>query len=291
MSLINIFEILPSKKEKLNSYLYTELKNQCAWRDNKSDAILDQHRYFESYFGKDFKNNYINKDLIFDYLKESEKAHHLQINSKILNKSKFLELDLVTNTDQDFYLYYYDNDDKHFNLVNFDLSKGNREMSLKNLEEYSLNFDTSIRQIVVPQSNYFRSVTNFVNRCLIMDMYSIYSIDFEKLCDDETKVKKFDKFLTLEEIPNTFMSNTFLDKFFIVSHSNTNTINNRVSLIDDNFKISAIKDFNIPSSHNSDNKNRQYKRGEFMNHPMIIFLYKNIGEIIVSDFRVNFSLI
>jgi len=290
MSLINIFEILPSKKEKLNNYLYTELKNQCAWRDNKSDAIQDQYRYFESYFGKDFKNNYINKDLIFDYLKESEKAHHLQINSKILNKSKFLELDLVTTTDQDFYLYYYDNDDKNFNVINFDLSNEKREMSLKNLEEYSLYFDTYIRQIEIPRSNYFRSVTNYVNRCLIMDMYSIYSIDFEKLSDDETKVKKFDKILTLEEIPNSFMSNTFIDKFFIVSHSNTYTINNRVTLIDDNFRISAIKDFNLGSHHHSDNKNRQYKRGEFMNHPMIIFLYKNIGEVIVSDFRVNFTL-
>jgi hypothetical protein len=287
MSLINIFEILPSKKEKLTSYLYTELKNQCAWRYNKSDAILDQYRFFDSYFGKDFKNNYVNKELIYDYLKESEKAHHFQLNSKNINKSKFLELDSVTNCDEDFHLYYYDNDDKNFNLINFNLSSEERELSLMNLEEYSLNFDTYIRQLVIPQSNYFKSNTNFVNRCLLMDMYSIYSIDFEKVCDDETRIKNFDKLLTLEEIPNSFMSNTFLDKFFILSHSNTNISNNRVTLIDDNFILSAVKELNVGSSHHTGNKNRQYKRGEFVNHPMIVLLYKNTGEIIVTDFRVK----
>ena len=119
MSLVNSFDILSPNKDRLNNYLYTELKNQCAWRDNKSDAIQDQYKFFDSYFGKNFKNNYINKELIHDYLKESEKAHHLQLNTKIINKSKFLDLDLVINSEEDYYLYYYDNEDKNLNLVGF----------------------------------------------------------------------------------------------------------------------------------------------------------------------------
>lgn len=285
MSLVNSCEILPPKHDKLGSYLYNELKNQCAWRDNKSDSIQDQYRFFDSYFGKTFKNNYINKDLIYDYLKESEKAHYLQLNTKILNKSKFLEIDQVTNNEEDFYLYYHDNDDKKFNLINFRYDHTNKQISFNDLEDFLFTTDTNLRQLMVPQSDYFKPQIECVNRCLLMDMYSIYSLDFEKM-NDEIKLNKFDKLITLEEIPNSYMSSCLIDKFFVVSYSNSSNYNNRITLIDDNFRISAYKDFKATYSPRNDNKIRPYKKGEFLKHPMIVLLYKEIGDLIISDFRV-----
>ena len=89
-------------------------------------------------------------------------------------------------------------------------------MTLKEIEEVKKQFTKYMGK----HNGYWRSSTNEVssivsrlNKLTFKQRSQLVnnSIDFEKLCDDETKVKKFDKFLTLEEIPNTFMSNTFLD--------------------------------------------------------------------------------
>jgi hypothetical protein len=264
MALNNYFEVLPPKKDKLSSYLYTDLKNQCSWRDNRSDAIQDQYKYFDSYYGKKLRNNYVNKDIICDLLNESEKAHNLQMNYQNVSKSKFIEMG--STVDDSFSLYSYDNDDKHFNIIKCDLSSDKNEINFDDLQNYVLDFDTNVRQISASVSE---SSVNF------MDMYSIYKTNFE-----EKSLSKFEKVLTLAEVPNNFMSSSLLDNMFIISCSVSTTENNKITLIDAEYNIQSLKEFD------NENISRPFKKGEFLNHPKLIIAHKDSDEAVLIDFRV-----
>ncbi len=124
MSLIQTFELSPQKEEKLQEYLFTEIKNQAKWRNNRSDTINDQIKFYESYFGK---NSFIDKSIMTKILKESEKFHTQNLNYNIMNKTKFLEL--VNNNNvhhEDIFnqiLFSFDNDDKEMQIFEFSLNQ------------------------------------------------------------------------------------------------------------------------------------------------------------------------
>jgi len=129
MALIYNIEICPQKEEKLQDFLFTELKNQAKWRNNRSDTINDQTSFYESYFGK---NSFIDKSTMAKLLKESEKFHEQCLNHNNINKNKFLEIftnsskyDINDNLNPT--LFSFDNDDKELQI--FDLSVNQNEIS------------------------------------------------------------------------------------------------------------------------------------------------------------------
>jgi len=129
MALLRSIEISPQKEEKLQDYLFSEIKNQAKWRNNRSDTINDQTKFYESYFGK---NSFIDKRILNNFLKESEKIHTQNLNYNINNKSKFLEVTCITsqfnNEDNDSLnqiLFSFDNDDKELQIFEFSLNEKN----------------------------------------------------------------------------------------------------------------------------------------------------------------------
>lgn len=135
MALIKSIEISPQKKEKLQDYLFSEIKNQAKWRNNRSDTINDQTKFYESYFGK---NSFIDKSILNKYLKESEKFHNQNLNYNISNKTKFLEItrknkDFIHEKIEilDFILFSFDNDDKEVQIFEFNIEDNDQsEMGL-----------------------------------------------------------------------------------------------------------------------------------------------------------------
>lgn len=128
MALIHSIEISPQKEEKLQEYLFTEIKNQAKWRNNRSDTVNDQTKFYESYFGK---NSFIDKSILNKFLKESEKFHTQNLNHNVINKTKFLEVTRVNsefnteNYDDEInqILFSFDNDDKELQIFEFSLSQ------------------------------------------------------------------------------------------------------------------------------------------------------------------------
>ena len=93
-----------------------------------------------------------------------------------------------------------------------------------------------------------------------MDMYSLYQFSYKSLCEDKPKnfpsfktenleienieknisflnYPKFNKILTLENTPNKFLSNFYIDRFFIINGDS-------VKLFDNNFLMINNKNFN-----------------------------------------------
>lgn len=128
MSLIKSIEISPQKEEKLQDYLFSEIKNQAKWRNNRSDTINDQTKFYESYFGN---NSFIDKSTLNKFLKESEKFHTQNLNHNITNKTKFLEVTSINshfdsedqNDSLNQILFSFDNDDKELQIFEFSLSE------------------------------------------------------------------------------------------------------------------------------------------------------------------------
>lgn len=127
MALIYNVEVCPQKEEKLQDFLFTEIKNQAKWRNNRSDTINDQTGFYESYFGK---SSFIDKSTMAKLLKESEKFHAQCLNHNNVNKTKFLEI--ITNTSKydfnnilDQTLFSFDNDDKELQIFDFSVNQNN----------------------------------------------------------------------------------------------------------------------------------------------------------------------
>jgi hypothetical protein len=163
--------------------------------------------------------------------------------------------------------------------------------------ELNLNFDTSIRQMTIPSSRYFKS-SNYqsivgnsqsLSNCILMDMYSIYNLSMS--FDQEIKLNKFEKLITLSELPNSFMSNTILDRFFVISNSKINPNRNKLTLLNNEFRIVSEIQYGDEQINNKlpDIDGSQLK-GEFFSHPQIIILYKQLGQIALTDFRVNLKI-
>lgn len=130
-NLLQNIELKEQKDEKLQDYLFQEIKNQQKWRNNRSDALNDQLKFYESYFGK---NSFIDKSIMERFLKESQEVHNDNINYQINNKTKFLELSALNcnNNSINQVLYSFDNDDKEFEAFNFSLRKNENNINENN---------------------------------------------------------------------------------------------------------------------------------------------------------------
>jgi hypothetical protein len=283
--------IIKPNEKSVQTYLYNSLKNQCTWRDNKSDAINDQIKFFESYLGKEALH--IDKELITNKLVESETSSNQGNINK--NKNKFLNLIPLNSQFEseftEFMICFFDteNSSTNSNFLNFDLKtlKTKEHEELDELDELdqlqllmkdelrlNLNFDTNLRSSRVIQNAH----ENCSSSLLVMDMYSIYNINIHFL--DDLEMKKFDKNITLDEIPNFFLSEFFCDRFFVTSHSEINTQFNSISLISNDFKTISKKLIENVSGG---------LKGEFINHPMNV-LINSEDSILLLDFRVKFYI-
>lgn len=125
-NLIQSIELKPQKETKLQNHLFTEIKNQQKWRNNRSDAFNDQLKFYESYFGN---SSYIEKSIMQRFLEESENINNENLNFNSTNKTKFLELakfnsEFNTDSNNDSVnqiLFSFDNDDKEFEAFNFSI--------------------------------------------------------------------------------------------------------------------------------------------------------------------------
>jgi hypothetical protein len=131
-NLIQNIELKPQKETKLQDYLFTEIKNQQKWRNNRSDAFNDQLKFYESYFGK---NSFIDKSIMQRFLQDSENIHNENMNYNLLNRTKFIELvnfDNNNKTNINQILFSYDNDDKEFEAFNFTIEKNKNKEDNEN---------------------------------------------------------------------------------------------------------------------------------------------------------------
>jgi hypothetical protein len=318
--LFNFTELIAPKPSYLQPHLYKELKSQCAWRDNKSDSIQDQLKYFESFYSKKLENSHVSKEILQDYLNESEKIHHLQMNEE--KKSKHIEIDsirgkYITGSENvSHYLYYLDNVEKQMDVFYFNIQKNwegeknekNGENLIKEINvnyadhlEINLDFDTDVRQMNIPSSRYFQSAYSSSNsensqiksNCFFMDMYSIYNLNLSNF-ENEIKINKFEKLKTLSDFPNSFMSDTMMDKLFVISNSKINPGKNKLTLFDNQFKIVSELNYGDEDINGVNFLNGvgaadgTALKGEFFSHPLIVLLYKQSGQTILTDFRVKY---
>jgi hypothetical protein len=257
MSLVKSIEVLPAKNEKLKDYLYTELKNQTKWKENRSDAIEDQYKYYESYIGKEY---HVQKDLIPNLLKESEKVHLDYLNYHLLNRMRFLEIK-PSASEGSFMLYLFDNDDKQLNLVNFNIAceGGNTKLELIDQGSIFLKLDSKARE-----------VKTYRDTLLLADMYSLYSCNMDsELCE----LAGFTKQLTFDETPTQCLSDVMMDKLLLLNGHSLNFIDcNQYTLIQTKcLKQSTLKPF---------------RQCDFFNIPVNAILY-NKTQCVLSDIRVK----
>jgi hypothetical protein len=284
MSLLNYFEILETKPQKLKDYLINQINSQVKWRENRSDCIEDQCNFYKTYYGKTQESNlHINKDLINDMLQESEKCHYSQFNFSTLNKTKFLEIDDIMNHELDFananeyFLYYHDSDDNQTKVIDIQISDEN-ELKFVDMEEFNLNFDTKIIQMSCPNSSYFNN-KSLGNTSIFLDMYSLYSLSLIK--DNGITISQFSKNLTFDEVPNCFLSNSLGDKIFIISKSNMETNKKTfITLVDSNYNKVTVKDITKSSFAKGSIK------GDFLNQTSVFYYYYH-NQAFLSDFRVH----
>jgi hypothetical protein len=248
------FEILPAKRGKLKDHLYTELKNQTKWKENRSDAIQDQCNYYESYLGKEY---YIQKDLIPELLKDAEKVHLNYLNYHLLNRMRFLEAKAL---EDGYMLYLFDNDDKQLNLVNFLLETSDEvEIELLNQGSTYINVDTRAREIKC-----------YNNSLLVADMYSLYSCHINlETCELDGFTKQF----TFDETPTQWLSDIMLDKILLLN-------NNSINFIDCNQNVL------LQTKSLTNNTLRSFTKCDFFNIPVNIILY-NKTQCVLSDVRVK----
>jgi hypothetical protein len=259
MSLIKSFELLPAKNEKLKDYLYTELKNQNKWRENRSDAVQDQHNYYQTYIGNE---HHVQKDLIPGILKEAEKVHLEYLNYHLTHRMKFLEL---ANIGENYNLYLFDNDDKQLNIINFGIDSldqdDNFNLELIDSDAKTLQLDSKLKEM-----------KTYKNSLLLADMYSVYNITFDP---ENIENSKFSKQLTFDETPTQYLSDVLYDRTLLLNNHSVNVID--------------CSNFTLIQSKNLEIKNsllKPFKKCDFFNTPYNIVLY-NKTQSVLSDIRVK----
>jgi hypothetical protein len=281
MSIINFFEIIEPNENYLQDRLYNILKTP--WRENKSDAVNDQLKFYETYFIKKDENTQIDKDIIQEYLKESEKIHHNQLQENDPIKDMHVDLDYLGYNRS--IVYFFDNKNKNMNIFSFLFNKfenenvNNINIHLSDQLEIPLDFDTKLRQLMVPSSYHFK---NNESNIVAMDMYSIYNLSINIL-KDEININKFQKVKQLSEMPNSYISNTLVDRLFVIQNSIITPNNNILNLFDNEFNVVYSKMY---SNDNYLSLDCTKLKGEFFNHPNIIMLFKESGRMCLSDIRV-----
>ena len=171
MSLINHSNIIEQNENLLKSYLLNYLKDSCNWQENSNDTINAQCEYFKTYYlNEQGSNQYINENLLKNFLKEVEK------DDKLINIDNDLNfLDLYVNDE----IFFYNSDNIKFNLLFF---KGkNNELNDINI---TLNENSEIEIEDINIYNYNNNlnlpINNFKiidNNILLNDDYNLYNIN------------------------------------------------------------------------------------------------------------------
>lgn len=111
------------------------------------------------------------------------------------------------------------------------------DLEFSDFDSYKLNVDTNVKFLKKPQSKYFIKADSDAN-IFLMDMYSVYNLAYNSSYNDDSNgTLKFSKILTLDLTPNKFLSNFYLDRFFIINGDS-------VKLFDNNFLLVNCKSFN-----------------------------------------------
>ena len=249
--LVNHYEIIEQNEKRLQNYLINSLDNKA--KGNKSFSIDDQFKFYQTYFSKkEKKNSYIDKDLLCNLL-SSNKNESNEKNNKH-NWKKDYYLDLISNEKNKLQLFHYDDGVKNLTKVDIENEK---EINLEDINENNINIDFSI---VDTKKNEYQTALIFC------DAYSIYEIDTNTLSSK--------KMVTLEEIPNVFLSEIYVDTFFILSSGNQK---NYLSIFSsDNYSMLTRKDFS--------NEITPLTKGEFLSSNELMLAY-NKTEILLCDFR------
>jgi hypothetical protein len=261
MSLINHSEIIEQNENLLKTYLLNDLKESCNWQENSNDSINAQYNFFKTYYlNEPDSNQYINNELLKNFLKEVEKKDKL-IN--IDNNTNFI--DLFTNDEIFFYnadnikinLLFYKGENNELNNINIFLNE-NSEIEIDDINTYNYNNDLNL------------SINNFKiidNNILLNDDYNLYHINNQYQIN---KIINFDKKIN-------FISNeNFLNYFFIItSFEEKNTYINLINYYQNNFNTIIEKKIN-----------KNIKGGLFLNDYNKTLIY-NKKEIFLNDFRTN----
>jgi hypothetical protein len=264
MSLVSHIEIIEQDEKKIQPNLLNKLKELDNWRFNKNDNIQDQCNYYRTYMGNE-KNekNFIDGKLLSSFLKDNEKyktnQKHYQYN--------FLDIFFHDNLTNNFDLFYFNSENNNIQIVNLNINYEsiNEEkisnINLIDINEGNLNIDSDLIDM------------KFYNENLILcDNYSIY---YYRHNDDFSKMN-ITKKQTLTEIPNFFLSDLYLDTFFILSKDENKT---RLSLLN-------YDSFSILTQIYFDDK---YNGGIFFNTQDLILLYQK-SHIKLCDFREPLNL-
>lgn len=118
------------------------------------------------------------------------------------------------------------------------------DIEFLDFNSYKLNIDTNLRSLKAPNSEYFKNLNSEANMYL-MDMYSLYQFSY---CSNAEAGKgasqqQFSKLLRLEKTPNRYLSDFYLDRFFIINGDS-------IKLFDNNFLMVNNKSFNPQNGSN-----------------------------------------
>ena len=314
MSLLVQHQIFKQDPNKLNNFLKSKLKEKSLHRENAIDIIDDQYEFFKTYYlgQKNTENNFIDKDLLSELISQ-ESYYNKNIQRKMTKN--FLELylpqeDFDLNLDnenkQEAFLFFYNNDNKILREICTEFNLETNDFIFNNIKEKKIRTNFEVQNMKLMKSN-FPENRNFL---LFNDIYNIYKLNIKAI--HENLQENASKISTIEEIPISFMSDLYIDKFFTLSSDdeyikqdsisennnenynnfqkinilnnnqiNTNTSNshNKLSLIDFNTG-NIITEYNL----NPSNNNNIYKSGHFLYNSNIVLIYsKNMLSLI--DFR------
>ena len=258
MSLINHTEIIEQNENLLKSYLLNYLKDSCNWQENSNDTINAQCEYFKTYYlNEQGSNQYLNENLLKNFLKEVEK------DDKLINIDNDLNfLDLYVNDE----IFFYNSDNIKFNLlffkgknnelndININLNE-NSEIEIEDINTYNYNNNLNL-----PINN-FKIIDNNI---LLNDDYNLYNIN---------NFSQINKILNFNQKINYISNDNFLNYFFLLSSFGNDTYINLITYHQNNYNKIIEKKIN-----------RIIKGGIFLNdyNKTLIF---NKNEIFLNDFR------
>ena len=257
MALIEHVELIPQDENKLNQYLLNELRNNNNWRENASDSIEDQCTFYHSYYSK--VNNaklHIDKKILSQYLKENESVIK---DTFTKHQESFLSLTHTYNDETNneiINLYHYTNSTHILNTIKLSTNDDN-SVEVNDINEVNLNEDIHLRLISLKPTS-----TNSLRFC---DLYSIYEMPHGS--------QKPKQVLQLKDIPNYFLSDQFINSYFVMSLGNGL---NWLSYIN-SATNSIITQKKFENGHT-------YIGGDFLNKEDLCLIYNNTS-ILLCDFR------
>ena len=266
MSLISHIEIIEQDEKKIQPNLFSNLKESDFWRFNRNDNIKDQCNYYRTYIGNEKNDkNYLHYNLLSSFLQRNE-----NLPKSKYNQSNFLDINYHNNLTNSFNLFFFNNENNNIQIVNLNIEKDDEikddentsNVNLLDINEGNLNINTKLIDMKFYEDN-----------LILFDNYSIYYYRHNEDFSQMSITKK----QTLTEIPNFYISDLYLETFFILS----NDFENKTRL--------TLLNYDSYSLLSQINFNEMYIGGIFLNTQDLILLY-NKKEIKLCDFREPLNL-